>query len=193
MESMIWLRTAILFSVLLISSWAQAGFVEIGASANYRRSAFNKDNFQELLSYTSSISFYFNENSAIELSYTDGYSELSVKPSDPLDPKTTTETNFTMIGADLVLSFSGRDDALQPYVKIGGGYLLKEVFQQQDNADKYLISHSEGLVPSAGVGFKLVVTKELAVKFGLDAWTTPLQENPVVVDYSGRAGISWMF
>ena len=39
------------------------------------------------------------------------------------------------------------------------------------------------------------VTKELSVKLGLDAWTSPLgkKDQPVVVDYAGRAGISWMF
>lgn len=44
-------------------------FVELGANANYRRSAFDSNNYQELISYTGSISYYFMEMSAIELSY----------------------------------------------------------------------------------------------------------------------------
>jgi outer membrane protein W len=188
------LFASLTFSALAVTSLpTYAAFYEIGASANYRRSAFDHDNFQELISYTASLSYYFMDMSAIELSYTNGYSELSVKSPDPIDPVTTTETNFLLIGIDLVFSIAEKDDVVQPYVKIGGGYLKKEVFQQVGDGDKTKIARSEGLVPSGGAGFKIMLTNSLSIKFGLDAWTTPLYEKPVVVDYSGRAGIGWMF
>lgn len=168
-------------------------FVELGANANYRRSAFDSNNYQELLSYTASISYYFMNMSALELSYTNGYSELSAKSSDPSDSKYVNKTNFQLLALDLVISFAEREDFFQPYIKLGGGYLKKEDFEQVDNGDTNLINHDEGLVPSGGVGFRLLITKGFALKFGVDAWTTPLHENPVVVDYAGYAGVSWLF
>lgn len=178
---------------LLLPLLSYAQFYEVGAAANYRRSAFDHDNYQELVSYTASISYYFSEMSAVEFSYTDGYSGISVKPATPLDPKILTETNFILAGVDIVISLAEKDDTVQPYVKAGGGYLKKEVFQQQGTQDKTLISRSEGLVPSGGVGLKFMVTKSFSIRVGLDAWSTPPSESPVVVDYAGRAGVSWMF
>jgi hypothetical protein len=168
-------------------------FVEVGANANYRRSAFDSNNFQELLSYTASISYYFMEMSAIELSYTNGYSEISAKASAPSDPLYVNQTNFQLLALDLVVSFAEREDFFQPYIKMGAGYLKKDDFEQVGGSDNNLIAHSEGLVPSGGVGFRLMMTRAFAIKFGLDAWTTPLHQDPVVVDFAGYAGVSWLF
>lgn len=191
---MIRLRILVLAALFgLVAGPSAFAFVELGANANYRRSAFDSNNYQELLSYTASVSYYFMNMSALELSYTNGYSELSVKSSDPSDSKYVNKTNFQLLALDLVISFAEREDFFQPYIKLGGGYLKKEDFEQVDNGDTNLINHDEGLVPSGGVGFRLLVTKGFALKFGVDAWTTPLHENPVVVDYAGYAGVSWLF
>ena len=107
------------------SESALAGFLEIGATSNYRRTSINEDNFQESLSYTASVSYYFWDQSAIELSYTDGYSRIVT--ANVGDIKRTTETEFEMIGADLVFGFGARDAVLQPYVKLGGAYISREI------------------------------------------------------------------
>jgi hypothetical protein len=116
-----------------------------------------------------------------------------VKSTNPADSKYVNKTNFQLLALDLVISFAERDDFFQPYIKMGGGYLKKEDYEQVDNGDTNLVSRDEGLVPSGGVGFRVLLTKGFAVKFGLDAWTTPLHENPVVVDFAGYAGVSWLF
>lgn len=182
---------AFVFGALL--SHSAFAFVELSANANYRRSAFDSNNFQELISYTGSISYYFMEMSALELSYTNGYSELSVKSTNPSDSKYVNKTNFQLLALDLVVSFAERDEFFQPYIKLGGGYLKKEDFERVDDGDTNLVSRDEGLVPSGGVGFRILITKGFALKFGLDAWTTPLHQDPVVVDFAGYAGVSWLF
>jgi outer membrane protein W len=178
----------------LLTPWAHAGFVEVGASANYRSSKYNPTNYVEGLTYTTSVSYYFWDMCAWELNYTWGYSKQVSQGNVKTDPKDTIEDNIQLISLDLVLSFAERTDMFRPYVKIGGGYLKKERFRQinDDNVDK--IETKEGLVPSGGLGFSLGITKELSIKFGLDAWTSPLKKKePLVVDYAGRAGVSWMF
>ena len=97
----------ILFSCFLCAffcSTSQAGIVEIGASANFRRSTIDKNNFQESTSYTGSLSYYFCEMSALELSYTEGEALLSVQPVD--DSKVITKSSFKLIGVDLVMTFA---------------------------------------------------------------------------------------
>ena len=179
--------------ILLFVPAANAGFIEVGASANYRSSGYDKYNYIQSLTKTASLSYYFWELCAWELNYTTGYSKQATKAAGVLSPKTTVEDNIEMISMDLVLSFAGRQDPLRPYIKVGGGYLTKERFRQIEGFDKEKISTQRGMVPSGGIGVSVNFTKEFSIKFGVDAWTSPLNEDPVIVDYAGRAGISWMF
>lgn len=187
------MRFLVLVLALAAPIFAHAGFIEVGASANYRSSGYDKNNYIQSLSYTGSISYYFWEMCAFEINYTTGYSKQVTKGTGDLDPVEKVEDNIDMGSLDLVLSSASRQDAFRPYIKIGAGYLVKERFRQVNDDDKTRISKQEGVVPSGGVGLSISITKELSLKFGVEAWTSPLKQNPVVVDYAGRAGISWMF
>jgi hypothetical protein len=186
-----------IFSALLIVGFASgpaaAGFIEVGAAANYRYSGYDPNNYVQSLTYTASLSYYFWEMCAWELNYTTGYSKQVTQGSTPIDPKQTVEDNIQLTSLDLVISFASREDPFRPYVKIGGGYLVKDRYFQVNNDDENLIAHQVGWVPSGGFGLSLNVTKELSIKIGLDAWSSPLAVQPIIVDYAGRAGISWMF
>jgi hypothetical protein len=187
------MRWFVLIALLYSAHPAAAAFIELGASANYRSSGYDKDNKIESISYTASFSYYFWEMCAWELSYTTGYTKQTTKGSSALDPKDSVEDNIDLASVDLVLSFAGRQDPFRPYIKIGGGYLTKERFRKINDDDKTLISSQEGLVPSGGFGLALNVTKTLSIKLGIEAWTSPLKVQPVIVDYAGRAGIAWIF
>jgi hypothetical protein len=182
-------------SLLFISLTAHAGYVELGATANYKFSGFDKNNSIESISYTGSYAYYFFEQCAMELSYTSGYSKQIAKAS-VSDPKYVTEANIDLIALDLILSFGGKEATIQPYIKLGGGYLKKELFFRVDDGPNRRTSSSEGFVPSGGFGLKIGLTQTLSLKFGVDAWTSPLAREkgePLIVDYVGRAGLSWMF
>ncbi len=191
-------RTVFYFVVLAVLSalpvvpQAHAGFIELGASANYRSSGYDKHNYIQSLTYTASFSYYFWELCAWELNYTTGYSKQSTKGS-ATDPMTTVEDNIEMISMDLVLSFAARQDPIRPYIKFGGGHLTKERFRQVEGFSKDKISTQRGVVPSGGLGISVNLTKEFSIKLGVDAWTSPMNQDPVIVDYAGRAGISWIF
>jgi hypothetical protein len=183
------------FFILLMALWsgaAQAGFVEIGASGNYRISRIDDNNKQELVSYTGSVSYYFWELSALELSYTQGQQVVTVQ-FEGETTRTTMTTFFELIGLDLVLTLADKQSMLQPYIKVGGAYLRKEIVRDVEGLGRTKMDSPAGVVPSAGIGFKLRFTQTLSFKVGVDAWTSPLDREPVTIDYAGRAGISWMF
>lgn len=174
---------------------AFAGYVELGASANYKFSGFDADNSIESISYTASYAYYFMENCAMELSYTSGYSKQMARASET-DPRYITTANIDLLALDLILTMGTREDLFQPYIKMGAGYLKKELFFKVDDGPTRRTSSSEGVVPSAGIGMKVGVTNSVSIKLGVDAWTSPLsgdKNEPVIVDYVGRAGLSWMF
>lgn len=185
------LKKISIFCICFWSTTIFAGFVELGTTANYRKSTIDADNFQESISYTGSISYYFLESSALEVSYTSGYSQIVVTPSG--SNKTITETEFALIGLDLVLSMGSKKDPFQPYMKIGGAHISKKFFREVPGFGKQKIGEQKGTVPSAGIGLKLRLTNTFSIKVGVDAWTSPLDEEPVTVDYAGRAGLSWFF
>lgn len=188
------MRWILILGFILAGGSASAAFVEVGASANYRASGYNRDNKIESLTYTASLSYYFWEMCAWELNYTTGYSKQVTKGVSALDDKETVEDNIDLTSLDLVLSFAGRQDPFRPYIKLGGGYLVKERFRQVNDDDKTRISRQAGLVPSGGFGLSLGLTKELNIKVGIEAWTSPKEKDqPLIVDYAGRAGISWIF
>lgn len=189
-------------ATLLVSLPSHAGFTEIGASVNYRKTSIDENNYSDTTSYTGSISYYFWERSALELSYTSGLGKLSTKASGVGEIKRVQIAEFTMTSLDLVLSLSGKDDILQPYIKLGAGYVDKNIFMEDELTGRKLIQSQSGVVPSAGIGIKVGLTKNLSLKLGVDAWTSPLNDDSkdsdgadrkMQIDYAGRAGLSWMF
>jgi len=185
------MRQGLISLFLILSPAASAGYVELSGSANYRESKINKDNYQKLISFTGSISYYFWELSAIELSYTEGEQIVRIQPVG--GEYTLVTTQFRMAGLDFVLTLAGKQSPFQPYIKFGGAYVDKKIFSKTEIGGQKSIPYDPGVVPSAGIGFRIKFTNTLALKVGVDGWTTPLDQDPVTVDYAGRAGISWMF
>lgn len=182
---------------LLLSPAAQAGFIEVGGAASYKRSNIDVHSFDESQSITGSLSYYFDESSALELSYTDGTNRRIVGDGQPTG--SVTNMYYRMMGLDFVLTIGTQDAVLRPYFKAGGVYILEKRIQMQYRNAGIVFDPSEvkddpALVPSAGVGFKLALTKSWSLKVGVDAWTSrPLSEDNVTVDYAGRVGLSFIF
>lgn len=172
---------------------ARAGFFELGASANYRATNYDHHNYVQGTSYTASLSYYFYAMCAVELNYTNGYSKQVSQGPSITDTLTKIEDISVFTSADLVLSLAAREDFLRPFVKLGGGYLIKDRYRRIDFDAKERLSRQEGLVPSGGVGLAIGLTQNLNLKLGVDAWTSPLNFKPRVVDYAGRAGAAWIF
>ena len=143
-------------------------------------------------SVTGSISYYFMEMSAIELSYTKGVSRLSARVSES-EPQLIYRTDFELMGADLVITFASRQSMLQPFVKVGAAQVKKTIQLESSVGSTNNAAPDPETVPSAGIGFKLKLTKTFAIKAGVDAWLTNQGEDDETIDYAGRAGISWMF
>lgn len=178
--------------ILLISlPPAFAGIFEISGSANYRRNQVNELNYQELQSVSASISYYFMEMSALEISYTQGTSTLRVQ-TQTTDPWTEYLNEFTLYGIDLVMSLAQRQSILQPYVKVGGAHIVKDLIIRAETGSYARSPSDPETVPSAGLGLKIRLTKTFSIKMGMDAWITQQGQENSQFDYAGRAGISWL-
>ena len=182
--------------LILVFTFPAHAIMELGASASYRRSQFdsNKDNYQDMVSYTGSLSYYFWELSALEFNYTFGRATTSTKLGS--EARQIVQTKFQMYGVDLVYSFAGRDAAFQPYAKIGLARIDKDILREVEGLGTTKIDEVNGWVPTGGVGFKVKLTQTFSFKVGLDAWTDPIDDNDddqdqPALDYAVRAGFSW--
>lgn len=189
--------------IFLFSSFnAFAGYTELSGSVNYKKTSIDKYNYSDSTSYTASVSYYFWELSALELSYTSGLGKLSTKATGALEPVQIQIAQFSMTGLDLVLSLATREDVIQPYVKVGAAYMDKQFFKETELEGTVRLQSQYGIVPSAGVGMKVGLTKTLSIRLGIDAWTSPLsdkskdsstgEDRKTTIDYAGRAGLSWV-
>jgi hypothetical protein len=180
----------LLFLALLPSRPARAGFIEIAAAGSYRRANIDKNAYDESSSVTGSLSYYLNEMSAIELSYTDGTSTRYIGSTNGQDH--TTSAYYRMVGLDFVYTFGERDAILRPYVKGGVAYLLeKRIVDQFQGWPATITEDSPALVPSAGLGVKISITQALSLKAGVEGWMSG--DNNADIDYAARVGLSWMF
>jgi hypothetical protein len=180
-----------LMTLLIYLPQTFAGVFELSASANYRRSQINELNYQDSQSITASVSYYFLEMSAIELSYTQGTSTLRAQ-GNPSDLWVEYVNEFTLYGADLVLTFASQESLFQPFVKIGAAHIVKDLIINSETGSTTRTPSDPETVPSAGIGFKIKLSKTFSIKVGIDGWLTNQDDSEAKIDYAGRAGVSWL-
>jgi hypothetical protein len=190
------LKTAhffIIFFLLLITNLnsASAMYTELGLSYSRKTTTFDENNSFDSESQTASLSMYFLERMALELSYTDALGLRYEKASNS-DPKRTTTQKSQIIGSDLILTFADKKSLLQPYIKGGGAQISR--FQQVkiDGQDTYTLQPETATVPSYGAGLKIQLSDAFGLKFSYDVWKTPIGGGLMTDDTAIRAGLTWI-
>lgn len=171
--------------ILLISQAAWAGLFELSATGSYRKQHYDSTHNESMESVTGSLAYYFWEMTAFEMSYTVGNAEQ-------VQPEYTAYQSFKAYGANLLLTMANRDSAFKPYLKVGAAYIIKDLRYDIPNFEPIRI-HKEGTAPTAGLGFKLMLTKQFGIKAGVEASSSPMNEDPVTYDFSASGGISLLF
>lgn len=183
--------------VMLTSNVAHAGFFEIGASGTFRRSNIDATSYDESTSITGSITYYLNEASALEMSYTDGRNKRVIAADQPNGHET--YLYYNTAGLDFVYTLGTKESTVRPYFKAGAVYIISKKLIDQYRYSGTVFSAYEredakGLVPSAGMGFRIALTSNLSLKLGVDGWSSrPLSISPTTIDWFGRAGLSLLF
>lgn len=173
---------------LLTAFTAQALTTELGVNYSYSKKTFNATNYYQSDSKSASVSFYFLEKLALELSYTDQFYE-----SQEADSNSTriVQQSTQISGADLIFVLTDQRNTFQPYVKGGAAYIAKKKQVKYENADVIDIPTKNGIAPSYGVGLKFKITEKFSIKVGYDVWNTPLDDGTKTDDTAFKAGVTW--
>lgn len=174
--------------LIFLSSKSQALVTEIGLSYGYSKKTFNTSNFYQTDSKSASLSFYFFEKWALEMSYTDAFYES--QESDTNSTRTVQQSS-KIGGSSLVYMMQDRRNMIQPYIKAGAAHISKKQTVKYLNASAIETPESVGLAPSYGAGIKFVLSEKLSFKLAYDVWQTPLSDSTSSDDTSFKAGFSW--
>jgi outer membrane autotransporter protein len=180
-----------LLATLFLSLSAHALNYELGVSFAKKKNSFDKENYFETESTTGSVSIYFSEQLALEMSYTDAKALRREKVSGQNAKEIYQRTQ--VLGADLIYVMADRKSWVQPYIKGGAAQL-----QRSQTTNDLVINDPESLdiettvVPSYGLGVKFAITKELSLRLSYDVWRTPVGGGDTSDDSQIRVGMSWM-
>jgi opacity protein-like surface antigen len=188
------MRLALTLSIVLLSLRSFALYTEIGVNYAYKKSFIDSTNSSEQQGTTGSISLYFWEQVALEISYTNSlYVKKELNAASPSTSIRTTTQIADVYGADLIYVFADRKAAWQPYIKGGVAYVNKRQSTQIDNNPPFPAGPYTGSAPSYGVGLKFFLTDALAIRSGYDVVNTPIDNSSYAQDINGRIGLSWIF
>ncbi len=183
--------TLLSFLVFFSASPARAVYTELGFSYARKTTTFDENNSFDTESKTGSVSLYFLERMAVELSYTDALGVRKEKAS-LSDPKRTSTQKSQIFGADLILTFAEKKDLFQPYIKAGGAQISRYQQVLIEGLDTYTLEPETATVPSYGAGLKIQLTESFGIKFSYDVWKTPIGGGLQTDDSSVRAGVTWI-
>lgn len=185
-------RSWIFFALIAFSFQARAFYTEVGVSYGHDKKNFDANNYTESESITGELSFYFWEQVALELSYTDATALLKQKASST-DPTRTTQQKTKVLGADLILMLADRKAFFQPFIKGGAAQITRNQEIKIEGFDTQELDPETAIVPTYGLGFKLMLTDALSLKASYSVWRTPIGGGTFTDDSSVRVGVSWIF
>lgn len=177
--------------VIFIATPSMALYTELGVNYGRKKTSFDNDNYLDSESTTGSVSLYFLERLALELSYTEALARREEKAS-PSDPKRSTLQKSTVMGADLILTFADRKALFQPYIKGGIAQIERHQSIKIEGQDTFTLTPEKAAVPSYGVGIKIALTESFGVKLSYDLWKTPIGDGNQTDDTSLRVGVTWI-
>jgi opacity protein-like surface antigen len=187
----------VLILLLLLSLKSFAFLTEVSVSYAQKKTYFNNLNYNNTESTTGSVSFYFMEKVAVELSYTDAsvLREETIFNGTGFQQQTSLQ-KMAVYGSDLIFMLADRKAVFQPYLKAGVAQIQKTLTTKNAGVFVYDTDPINSTSPSYGAGIKISVSESFGIKFSYDAWRTESKDSngnkSNVEDTSLRAGITWI-
>lgn len=163
---------------------------EVGASYARKKTTFDQNNFSDTESITGSLSFYFMEKLAFEMSYTEA---TGLRQEYILGNKQLTYQKTTVIGGDLIVILMDKTSFIQPYVKGGAARITRRQEIKYASLDPIVVEPEIALVPSYGAGLKISIGNGMGIRLSYDVWKTPVGDGTTSDDTNIRAGVTFMF
>lgn len=187
----LWILSSLFLTFIPIH--ADALYTEVGFSYSYMKRTIDSLNGHESQSTTGSVSLYFWEKLAFELSHTRGLfikKEREESLTSPVQRQTTQESEVSEL--NLIYLITERKVKFQPYIKGGVAQIKKKQSVFTDGVELYSLPIDPVMGPSYGIGAKYFFTEEIALRMSYDVVRTPIDNSATSEDVSVRVGFSWV-
>jgi len=186
------LQILALLMIFVLPLSAHAIFTEVGVNYGRKKQSYDANNNYDSESTTASISLYFAERIAVELSYTEAAGVQNVQVLSTDIPRTIYQKT-KIIGSDLILVFADKKALLQPFIKGGVAQISRVQTIKDGNLSVQTLEPDVAVAPSYGMGIKLALTEAFGVKMAYSVWQTPIGGGAKTNDDALSAGVTWMF
>jgi hypothetical protein len=185
-------QTLVLLMLLILPLSAPAMFTEVGLNYSRKKTTFDANNDYDSESTTGSLSFYFAEKLALELSYTEAVG-IQHQQASSADPLRTVYQKTQVMGADLIVVFADKKALFQPFIKGGAAQITRRQEIKDGNFDTQPLAPDTAIAPSYGLGIKIALTDTFGLKASYSVWQTPIGGGAKTNDDAVSAGVTWMF
>ena len=169
----------IVLSLLCVPGLAKAGHVEMSAQGTAYRFANTDDSLTEGIGFQGNISIYFMVTTALELSYENTFQLSRTSVGD-------TNTRVQVGSASILQSFFPKS-RVQPFLKLGGGYLHRKI---TTGGTTFLLDSFSG---TAGLGLRFFFSRRFGLRLGATVYVTRDTSDAYIFHYSLMGGISVRF
>jgi hypothetical protein len=186
------LQNLTLLMLFILPLSAHAMFTEMGLTYGRKKTTFDANNNYDSESTTASVSLYFAEKLALELSYTEAVG-IQNQQASSVDLPRTIYQKTQIIGADLIIVFAEKKALFQPFIKGGAAQISRRQEIKDGNFDTQTLAPDVAIAPSYGLGIKIALTETFGLKASYSVWQTPIGGGAKTNDDAISAGLTWMF
>lgn len=171
---------------ILISSTAEAGMWDLSAGFNYNRSEYAGGSFSTTRRLGGSLGYNFTDASTIELAYQRSFERNHYAGFE--DSKYTDQ----VFSLNMVWNLLARDSAVQPYLKVGVGQLIRnaQISLSTGQGQNQSLSQVTGVL---GAGIKFRLTRGFGLRMEGTSYLVNGKFNTWKKNFGATFGISYYF
>lgn len=189
-------KRLLLILCLVVCANAHAGF-EIFGKGSISKNYVDQDDSTVEIDISGGFATTLFTGVRLEARYTNVstlQSRLDVVTSTAIGSLTniTTENQIYSLGLDI--DFLGQKSTFQPYIYVGAGYMISSQNYYFTPAGSSVSTYvttpaTGGITANGGLGFRLMLTKSLALEFEMFAYALGVTQPGVLINYFASAGL----
>ena len=144
-------------ALLLLPSSSLAGVFEFSLGFSFNQSKYTADSFSWTRRWGTSVGYHFSERSGIEVAFSDAYERTFINGYQD------TNVHDRVLGLNWVQSLLGKQNAFQPFVKLGVGQLIRDI-QGYYPTGPTITPQIDSVTGILGLGFRLFVGRQVAIR-----------------------------
>ncbi len=186
------------------------GYFEVFANGSWYRYNYGKvageNNYSTVTAFGGGLAYRFLSNTSFEVAYqetktVDKFTQDIPDLAQILRIKKTTRVQI--MSASLILDLADRRSTFRPFLKAGGGYMIRHTQYAGTGVDRITNTESqlnikdpeksESATAQIGMGLKIFIAESLALETSGTGYASDLDKDVIYIHYSVSGGVRYIF